>query len=195
MTLTDFTRDYVPILQLIVLTFGLISLALLWWQIRRTTKWNKLQAHHDFFRDKPSANAEKQMLEVLDRLQIDRYVPLTAEQAEQLFDDTDASFAVKCWLNEFEDLCAAINAGTVDRDYAYALETQRVVRNYRLFEQLILRIRKILDTPGFFIELETVALQWERKQLDQKGERTALVVQLQSQLEAARKASHIGTKY
>ena len=195
MTLTEFTRDYVPVFQLAVTTLGLVSLVLLWWQIRRTTAWNKLQSHHEFFHDKPSSVAEKQMLDVLHRLEIDRYTPLSEEQAKQIFDDPEASFAAKCWLNEFEDLCAAVNVGTVDKDYAYALEAERVVRNYRLFEQLILWIRNTLGIPEVYIELETVALEWERKQLEHKGEREAIVDQLQSQLESAQKASGIGPKY
>lgn len=43
MSLQEFTRDIIPILQLIVSAFGLASLFLLWWQLRQTNLWNKLK--------------------------------------------------------------------------------------------------------------------------------------------------------
>jgi len=44
MTLADFNRDYLPIVQSVITLLGLISVVLLWWQIRLTRKWNKIDA-------------------------------------------------------------------------------------------------------------------------------------------------------
>jgi len=102
---------------------------------------------------------------------------------------------VKYWLNEFEELCAAVNVGTVDGEFAFALESERVVRTFRLFENLIMYTRDTLAIPEVFVELETTALKWEREKIEQEGKRELEISNLQDQLVAARKASGVREKY
>jgi Domain of unknown function (DUF4760) len=171
MTLTEFSRDVVPVLQLLVTTLALGSLLLLWWQIKQTVLWNKLQAHHTFFRDIPSRHLERQLYRAADRIGVDVDEPLSPAAVEKFLDDDGALFALRAYLDEYEELCTAINVGTVDEDLAFAIDSARVEKTYRIFEAFIRELRKVADDDEIHLELEKVALRWNRREVERRRKR------------------------
>src|SRR6516165_2613471 len=44
MTMHDFSTDYAPAIQAVAALLALVSLVLLWWQIKKTNDWSRLSA-------------------------------------------------------------------------------------------------------------------------------------------------------
>lgn len=176
MTLTEFSRDVVPVLQLLVTAVALFSVLLAWRQMSQTVRWNKLQAHHSFFRETPNRQLEKQVYEHAARIgvSIDRAVPPV--DLGKIYADRDALFAVKAYLDEYEELCTAVNVGTVDEDLAFAIDSARVLKAYRVFDPFIRELRERLKNEELYVELEKVALRWSRLE---EGRREARLRELE----------------
>lgn len=175
MNLHDFSHDVVPILQLCVTLIGLSSLFLIWWQAKRTTRWNQLQSHHQFFKDTPSAECETKTHQAAKRLGIDLQAPLNAQAVETIDQDNDAHLAIQAFLNEFEELCTAIEMGTLGEDIAYAVDSSGIRKIYRVYVPLIDFWQKKEDDPALFTHIKAVALRWEMRELTfREKERKAL---------------------
>lgn len=161
MTPQEFTRDIVPILTLCVTSLGLVSLFLLWWQIRKGIAWNKLSATREHYNDLPSQENEIGLQNKLRGIGIDPYKPLTEEQVGKVFDDPELFLQLKLYLNKYEVYCAALAAGLMDEEYARALVGAKVVVLMEVFEKLINRQRKERDLDVIWIEIERLAAEWK----------------------------------
>ena len=176
MSLQDFVRDWVPIMSLIVGALGLLSLGLVWYQLKLSTKWNKLQGQSNFL-NRSLDEQEARLQAALMPLGIDFYAQidkLTAPQAKAIRGNDEAYLQTKTYLNALEDIGAAVRIGFVDVDFAYALEGSRLMKAWRIFEPLALDLREYHSAPGIYIEMENVALAWgDRRAAERKaiGER------------------------
>lgn len=117
-----------------------------WWaQLRHDATLSKLLAYHDYFHDLPGTEKVNALYGALVRLKVPVplwQAPLTESQKDLLINDTEippntAHLAVREYLNDFEEFCAAINAGLIDEDYAYKLEGTRALNAYFGFRELI----------------------------------------------------------
>ena len=109
MTLQEFVRDWVPILALIMSALGLISLGLVWYQLKLSTKWNKLQGQSNFL-NRSVDEQEGKVQAALTPLGIDFFAqltPLTVEEAQAIRDGDEAYLQTKTYLNALEDIAAA----------------------------------------------------------------------------------------
>src|SRR6185503_17186512 len=122
MKVLEFRRDIVPIAQACISLVGLASLFLVWWQLRQTTLWNKLNSPYSFGNTQLSEQLEVQLNERAKAIGIDakRDSPLLDHEVTKIFGDDGAFFAAKAFLNDFESLGAAISVGCADTDLAYA---------------------------------------------------------------------------
>ena len=63
-------------------------------------------------------------------------------------------------MNTFEDLAAGVRIGFIDDDFAYALESDRLVSAWQRFSSYAEARRRQLEADELFIELENVATRW-----------------------------------
>jgi hypothetical protein len=129
--LGQFSRDVVPVLQLGIAALGLVSLVLVWLQIRQATKWNRFKAHHDLLGYVPDEQLDKEVLRVISTLGVGRDQGLPRPLASQLYDDIDAFVTVKTFINKYEHFCSAINVRAVDEEHAYSLHAGRVINVFQ----------------------------------------------------------------
>jgi hypothetical protein len=156
--------------QLIVLTFGLGSVVMLWAQSRDESKWRRLLSYHQYFSDCPVAQARTNMLEVLKELGHEDHLdgkgtPLHTGDVDTIFQDRASRQKVLVYLDGFEQMCGAINSEIVDEDYAYDQEAGRVLRIYDIFKPLIDRLRA--DSPKAYEQFEILAELWKEKKKDE----------------------------
>ena len=171
MTLQEFVRDWVPILALIMSALGLISLGLVWYQLKLSTKWNKLQGQSNFL-NRSVDEQEGKVQAALTPLGIDFFAqltPLTVEEAQAIRDGDEAYLQTKTYLNALEDIAAAVRIGFVDEDFAYALEGSRLMKAWKIFEPLAAALREYHSAQEIYVELENVASEWrERRAVETK---------------------------
>jgi hypothetical protein len=185
MDLQTFSRDWVPLFQLIITTLALISILLLWWQIRESRLWNKLHTKENYADAISMENIAKQMRDALAKLKIDirlRSEKLSEQEVRKIMGDPDADYAVRTVLNDIENLCAAIQIGAADADLCYAVHSTRVVRAYKIFKPYIEQLREQLNDSEIYIELEKVGLDWQKKQMEFEVKQKQTIEQLQENL-------------
>jgi hypothetical protein len=186
MTLTDFSRDWVPIIQTVILLIGVISLPLIWWQIRETRLWNKLQSPFNYVDVEKESKLEKEAQEACLKLGIDlikKKAPLSDEEVHNIREDKGAYYAVKFLLDYEETLCAAINVGNADEELSYAVHSAGVDRCYTLFSNYIKAIRESCDDREIYYELERTALRWRILQAEREEKQISMISKLNKKLE------------
>jgi hypothetical protein len=156
MTLQDFSRDIIPIIQACIAFVGLGMLGVVWWQVRQAANWNKLKAaqafiHHttNVYESDVINTAAKHNLQLKART-----TPLTEDEVNLIWDKTDLYLAVLTILNDTESTCAAINAGIVDWELAFSVHSARFTQAFGLYQPFIKRIRRHHDDPSIYIEFE-----------------------------------------
>ncbi|HEL5329121.1 DUF4760 domain-containing protein [Stenotrophomonas maltophilia] len=191
--------NYVLIVQTVVIVLGLGSLALLALQLRAanrqaacsvqqltltaqqltmTAKWNKTLSYHQFFgrliapelADKIRACAKKHEFD-------DSFTTISCisqQVLQAIWTDVEDHNAVSTYLDEFEEFCAAVNAGVVEKSYAYGIEATRVIRAATVFEPFIRRARSETRYSRAYFELEGLATDWrsQRDQEEQEARKT-----------------------
>jgi hypothetical protein len=186
MSLQEFTRDVVPLLQLIVSALGLASLVLLWWQLRQTNLWNKLNSPQNFVNPVASIDLERKLYDSLKTLSIDivnLYRSITQEELNKIIENDDAYFATKAYLNDLENLGVAISIGAADPDLTYAVHSARLIRAYEMFMPFIKVLRDRQSNPEIYIEIEKIALGWQRKQAARQEAQKKQIQKLEASLE------------
>jgi hypothetical protein len=182
MTFYEFSHDVVPVFQFCLTVIGLTSLFLIWWQARRTTRWNQVVSHHQFFKDTPSHSHERAAHDAAKKIQVDLEVPLDAQSAQKFFGDDDARFAARNLLNDYEELCSAIQVGTLSESYAYSVDATRVIRAYKTFKSFIELMRAKKEAQHAWTDLQKLALKWEVRQLALRQKKEKAFAKLEKDL-------------
>ena len=182
MTFYEFNHDVVPVLQLCLGAIGLTSLFLIWWQAKRTTRWNQVVSHHQFFKDTPSQEHERAIHDAAKKIQVDLEVPLDAQSAQKICDNDDALFAARNLLNDYEELCSAILVGTLSENYAYAVDSTRVINAYKTYKAFIDLMRKKREADYAWSELQELAIKWEARQVDLRQKKAKAFAKLEKRL-------------
>ncbi len=154
--------------QLVVLTLGLGSVVLLWIQSRDESQWRRLLSYHQYFSDCPAAPARTNMLKVMAELTHDDHLVgagtvLHDADVDEILKNWEARQKVVVYLDGFEQLSAAVNAGIVDAEYAYDQDAARLLRIYTIFSPLIAKVR--LDSPKAYEQFECLAELWLEKRV------------------------------
>ena len=183
MTLEIFSRDIVPIIQLLASFAGVGGLILLWYQIKLTNAWNKANSQHQMLSNLPSKEDEAFVWKLLEPLTKDESGSITEEAAQAIYSSIDNWVRVKAFLNSFEQLCAAINAGTIDENYAYSVHSARITDVYFRFKNYISYIRVVSNDDEIYIELQKVASRWHERYKATKEERDSQLKALKESLE------------
>jgi len=152
--------------QLVVLALGLGSVVLLWIQVRNESQWRKLLSYHQYFSHCPAAAIRSDMLAVMADLHQEDHLNgagtrLDDEGVTAILSDLVARQKVVVYLDGFEQLSGAVNAGIVDGGYAYDQDAARLLRIYTIFAPLIAKVR--LDSPKAYDQFECLAELWLEK--------------------------------
>jgi hypothetical protein len=111
---------------------------------------------------------------------------LTQAEIDAVIADDDAFFATKAFLNDFENLAAAISTGITDSVLAYAVHSTRLLRAHRLFGLFIEAVRRKHGDGAIYIEMEKVALEWQRRQPVEGRKHAKRITRLQAKLAKGR---------
>jgi hypothetical protein len=166
MTISEFSRDLVPIIDLAVTTIALSSLLLLWFQIRQTTRWNRLLSSHNFLNDTVFLEVHRALLAAGELIGVSlcgRNKPLTDEEVGKILSSNDAYVAVVAFLNEFENICGAVHAGVADTKVSYGIHSGRVIREYPVYEPFMEAIRKREGDEEDWIVFKKVYVDWKAR--------------------------------
>ena len=168
MTLAEFTQEYVPIITLIIMFLGLGSLILVWYQIRVSTKWNKLKEALSYLNNSNITEYEENLIKkTKGKYKLNE--ELSTDSIDEIFESKELYFGVKKYLDEIEKISSAVNIGAFDYDFAYTTFSPKVIYNYKTFKNFITKIRSDNDDDNeIYVELEKLALDWETKYLKQK---------------------------
>src|SRR2546421_5049780 len=189
MTLQEFTRDIVPIIQVTIGLLGLVSLVLVVRQIRQTNRWQRLNYLNNFVDSSRNIELERKIWNSAKLLSIDLNKPLTEEDTTKIWnsDNDETFYSIKSYLSDLEVLCLGIRVGAADTDLAYALHSNRIIMAYRLMKSFIERIRTSQGNEDIFIELEKTALEYERKSQELAGERKKLLDEAKRKIETLKR--------
>lgn len=182
MTISTFSTEIVPILQLVVSALGVVTIILLWYQIRLTNIWNKANTQHQLLSELPSEDLENRFLCEFESLEKDRSGNITEAAAREIFIDINKKVCVKTFLNKYEHICAAINSKTIDDSYAYSVHSDQVNSAYFKMENFISLARTEANDIEIYIELQKVAMRWKEKYLNNFEERKQEIMRLDHRL-------------
>lgn len=182
MTLQEFSRDIVPILQLVIMSIGLVSLIILWRQIKQASLWNKLRTQHDLWGCLPDENLDKSVLKILRSKNQDENRKIPKELSENIYNDAEMFTTFKTYLNKYEQFSAAINVGAMDEDYAYRMHSARICYVYNTFENFIKILRERREEDEFYIELQRLASKWQKRTQKEKKRRESKIKKLEDEL-------------
>ncbi len=171
MTLEYFSKNIVPILTLLMSGVGVISLILVWHQIRLANIWNKLNTQNTLLANLPKEEHEKYVWGILSDVDKDLDGNISEKSAADVYDDNDKFISIKGFLNSFEIVCAALNAGSIDEDYAYSVHGARITHAFERFRNFIEHVRSSRDNLEVYIELEKVAVRWIDRQNSEREKR------------------------
>lgn len=165
--------DVLALGQLVALTLGLGSVVLLWLQSRDESKWRRLLYYHQFFTEWPSETCRGTMLKVLTELGLDAHLsgtgmPLEEKGVAAILSKPDYRQGVVRYLDGFEQLSGAVNAGIVDDSYTYKLDGTRLLRIYTIFSPLILTIQG--TSPLAYVQFQHLAVQWKARREKEQSE-------------------------
>jgi hypothetical protein len=185
----EFNRtEILKTIEAMVGGLGVVSLALLWAQLRHTAILGKLSSYHQYFHDLPNLHKVGDLYKALERCKVavpTWLIPLSEGDKNNLLADVElppgtAELAVREYLNDFEEFSAAINCGLVDEDYVYRIESTRVLNAHFGFRRMVDHWHDeekehsggaIPVTTDFYGELLSVAERWKlRKEAEQLEE-------------------------
>ena len=191
----ELTRDVAfKLTEAIVGALGVVSLLLVWAQLRHTAVLSRLLSYHQYFHDLPNISKVRDLYRALERNRISVptwHSPLSETDIGSLLADEQAppdkaELVVREYLNDFEEFASAINCGLIDEDYAYQLEATRALNAHYGFRQMVIHWHaedkqlserssgSIPVTTNYYGELRSVAERWKvRKQAENEKETKA----------------------
>lgn len=171
---------------LLLLGIGSTSILILAAQWRQQRAWNRVLSYHQYFSELPRRENVITLEACLARLDVATPTtsdPLKSKDIDAILNDTGTGRRARTicqgYLDDFEEFCAAVNAGITSERYAIDIEGSRVIRAFYGFEPLIRRLREQQDQAlaalgaatrsgspmrsKYYEELERVAKRWRRR--------------------------------
>ncbi len=155
-----FVKIWIPIIQASLGLLGLTSLVFVWRSLKQTAKFNKVNTQHSLLSALPSPELDEQFHMILEEAGLGLQDPITEDIAEKLLADVRKYIIVKNYINKYEHICAAINLGFVDDEYAYRVHSARILWINSKFSTLIKKVREINKDNGVWLEIERTSMKW-----------------------------------
>lgn len=166
MTIEVFTRDVVPLIQLALTAIALISIFLIWWQIKLTRLWNQRQAEESYLRFS-TMDIQAKLIAAAKRVRIDlkaRLTPIDEAEAEKLWNDDQCYEALLKFLNDMETIAFAIRTGKVDLNEGLEMHGLLISLNFQKYYLHIKKVREKFKDDNIFLEIEKVTELWHNRQ-------------------------------
>jgi hypothetical protein len=153
--------DY-KLLQIIVEFLGLISIILLFWQIRSGLKWNKIQFSLNRFDKKILMETIKEIsnsgINISEKtLSEDDYKIIVDEQNIKYL------YKIQSLLNMFEDFSILYNMNLLDNHFVYEAYSENVIFYYSKFKRIIEYCREHYSDMYYYTNLEKCAGKFIRR--------------------------------
>ncbi|HUD43536.1 MAG TPA: hypothetical protein VMR06_16210 [Dokdonella sp.] len=87
--------------------------------------------------------------------------PIGADVSRAIQGDTDDFLSVRAFLDEFEKFCGAVQAKLVDPEYAFSMQSGRVIRYFTVFSPIIKDLQSENDMA--YAELQKTAEAWRQR--------------------------------
>jgi hypothetical protein len=158
MTVKEFSTDIAPAVQAITSVLGLLSLVLVWWQIRKTNAWNRVSATFALMELERFESLEKAAIEACRKIKIKIPSELTNAHAKKIRSDAAAYHAVKPFIMFIDKICVSVQAGFSDKDLVSFTYGPIIRGYYTVFRMYIAAARADGDAPEAFRDFEQTAI-------------------------------------
>jgi len=158
MTLKDFSIDIAPTVQAITSVLGLLSLVLLWWQIRKTNDWNRVSATFGLMDLDRFESLEQTAIKRCEAINIKIPSELTEDEAKKIRSDHTAYHAVKPFIMFIDRICVSVHTGFSDREVVTFTYGPLIRGYYAVFRTYIAAARTDGNAPEAFRDFEQLAL-------------------------------------
>ncbi len=192
----EWLSDNADVITAVATSVGLISLFLIFKQLRDTRIWNKLNFTYTFFpdpiafedievfldervsfwkRDNPLSEMEVKALIGRDSLTPEEATKLsesfgpTADKKEVSHELYEAGRKLKLYMNQIESYCAAISSGIIDSDSAMHVYNYKFKRAYEKSLPWIEKLRSLNNEQSLYIEIAKVLNRWYPPPKGQSG--------------------------
>lgn len=151
------------------LVVAAVQIVVIYGLSRSEAKWRKLLSYHEFFSDCPSSDHRQKMMEMIKNGGHDGVFkgsgqPLSKAATDAIYGDAGKLQLVKLYLDGFEQLASAIHCRVVDEEYAFHNEGTRILRAFKVFEPIIVKLQD--KNPLAYIQFEELADAWRDKRAD-----------------------------
>jgi len=153
-------RAWIPIIQMSLGLLGLVSLVFMWLSLKRTAKFNKVSTQHALLSDLPSPELDEEFHRILREAGLQLQDPISKDIVKDLLDDVHKYVTVKNYINKYEHICAAINLGFIDEEYAYRVHSARILWINSKFAALISKVRELNEDNDIWAEIEKRSMKW-----------------------------------
>lgn len=166
MAFDEFIINYASIIQTLFSGLGLLTVILLWFQIKQTNKWNRLKAEQTFYSyysRELTTNLSKELEKLGIHMRL-RITPLTTEEINTVFEDKEgnAYYALIDFLNDMEVTAMSILAGKVDEVVAYETHNVRLNQALKLYSNAIIKIKETYDGSNVFSDMYILQKRWAK---------------------------------
>jgi hypothetical protein len=159
MTIKDFSIDIAPTIQAVTSILGLLSLVLVWWQIRKTNDWNRVSATFGLMDLDRFESLEQTAIKGCEAIGIKIPSELTEDDAKKLRKDHAAYHAVKPFIMFIDRICVSVHTGFSDRDVVSFTYGPIIRGYYAVFRRYIAEARADSDAPEVFRDFEQLGLR------------------------------------
>jgi len=162
--ISDFSKNLAPALQAVAAWFALITIPFLWFQMRRTTKWNKMQAQQAILSEHNRFNETDLVKKGLAAgvVMRSRRDPLSDQEVEKLWGNEDAYYAMIDFLNDCEAVALAVVRKAVDEEMAYESHSERIKKATTVYMPFITRLQSHYEDESLLDKLLEVSNRWRK---------------------------------
>lgn len=157
--------------ELAVLSVGLISLRLVHKQLRLQTEqsrkdleWKRIQSFYEFFGDLPDDSMNKEFHALTAELEIstkftNEVAPIELQTVNVITASFQKESTMKGYLDAWEGFAGAVRCGLVSDEFAFGMESGRVIRTYTVLRPFIEKVQRDYN-PRAYVQLELLAKAW-----------------------------------
>ena len=157
MPLKEFSADWAPAISAAAACLSLISILLLWHQIRKTNDWNRVGAAFQLLDIERFYSLEEQATKECKAIQIPFPSPLSREQVQTIRSNYNAYHAVKNLAIYLDRLSVAFQAGYVDKDVICATYGPILIGYKEVLGEYIEYTRHELESPEAYRDFSRTA--------------------------------------
>lgn len=157
MSIKEFSTDWAPAISAIAAMLSLLSLLLLWYQIRGTNVWNKVAAAFGLMDLDRFYLLEEQATKDCKAISVPFPAPLSLDQARQVRNNYNAYHAVKNLAIFLDRIAVAYQSGYADKEVVAATFGPILVGYKRVLESYIQLARTELKSPEAYRDFSRTA--------------------------------------